>query len=536
MRNCFYKCLTGYLPILTLFAVALLALCIRNPDPFFSPILFAEDGSWLGMAFLKGWPYTFFNAKQDYLVLGNLILLWIAETSSKLFCGNSLVCLPQSIAVVSLAFFASVATLLFVATRNIATVAERLVLYVMLLVLPLGDSSNEIFGRACNIGFMFVFISILLAIYRENLKSVTQVRIVDVMLIISAATNPVVILLIMIYLSWRLYSSKEERNNDLFLLAGTCLVAVLVAYRMMTQDIAEVKGVLNPENIIEVAVARSILYPLLFPYYPSLSNFSTITLFIAWLSFIVLVFKQSSRQTRAFIAYNLVALTVYWALTIAMRQSLTQQMGGYRTTFPDRYFMGMNAIVMLITLIGAFSLVKSSKLIVKTGAILLLTALAVLYGTNAPWIFETNNTRMPLMTAENFFDQLCANGKTLTQANSEQSGLAAMPVYFRRKPILIPQDMLLEATEKLDCHALKPLNISDLNWSHGVARNWSGLVLAASADAKVLQSGKSIRFANGEVRSINRVESAGKFMNVFLEGMPLNGNLIGYPNKLEVIE
>lgn len=536
MQKYWYKYLTKYLSIPILFLVGVLVLCLRNPDPFFNPILYTEDGSWLGMAFLKGWLYTFFNAKQDYLVLGNLILLWIAETSSKVLCGNPLVCLPQSIAVVSLAFYAGVAVLLFVVTRHVATFAERLLLYVLLLLLPLGDSSNEILGRISNVGFMFVLVSALLTVYRERLKNTTCVRIVDVMLIISAATNPAVIPLILVYLSWRIYKFKEEWNRDLFLLAGIGLVAILVAYRMIFQDHSEIKGILNPENIIEVAVARAILYPLLFPYYTSLSNFSTIVLFIVWLLFVVLIIKRSNKQTKTFIVYNLVALTVYWGLSMVMRRSLTQQLGGYLYTFPDRYFMGLNAMVMVITLIGAFSLLRDSKLIIKAGAMLLLAIIVILYGTNAPWIFETYKARMPLMTAENFFDQLCETGKTLTKANSEPEGLVAMPVYFRRKPVFIPQKMLLAATEKLDCQALKPLNVSDSNWNHGVARNWSGLVLAASADFGLLQSGKAIRFANGEVRHINRVEAVEKYINVFMDGMPLDGNLIGYPNKFKVIE
>jgi hypothetical protein len=140
------------------------------------------------------------------------------------------------------------------------------------------------------------------------------------------------------------------------------------------------------------------------------------------------------------------------------------------------------------------------------------------------------------MTGLSFFDQLCESGKALTNAKSEEGEFVIVPINFKRRSIPIPRQMLLAATEKLDCQALKPLNITDPNWDHGVARHRSGLVLAASAPPSLLQAGKTIRFANSEIRHVNRVEIVGRYVNVFLDGKPLNGRQVGYPNKIEVIE
>lgn len=216
-----------------------------------------------------------------------------------------------------------------------------------------------------------------------------------------------------------------------------------------------------------------------------------------------------------------------------MRPSLTQQLGGYNQTFPDRYFMGINAIVVVITLVSTSSLLGSSKLIIKFSAAILLTALIIMYGKSAPWIFETYETRMPLMVGASFSDQLCESGKDPTKS---VDGLIVVPIYFEGWSISIPSQILLAATEKLDCHALRPMDINDANWNRGVARNWSGLVLASYASADLLRDRKAIRFANGEIRFINRVEMAGRYTNVFLDGGPLDGERVGYPNKFEVIE
>jgi len=528
------KSFTNYLGLFALFFIGLFVLWVRNPDPFANPIVYTEDGKWLGMAFTNGWLFTFWNAKDGYLVLGNLILLWIAETGSKVVCGNPLMYLPQSIGIVSLAFYSGIATFSFAATRDVALLAVRLLLFAVLLLLPLGDSSNEIVGRISNVGYMFVLLSVLLVSYREQQKNSTCVHIADVVLIIAAATNPVVILLLVIYFSWRLYQTGGRQwRQDIPLFSGIFLVGVLVAYRMLSQNHSEVTGTLQPENLVEVGIARVILYPLIFPYYRALSDFSTIAAFCVWIAFVMLAIWRSRGRPRLFLFYSAVALIIFWALTLFMRPSLTQQLGGYDHTFPDRYFMGINAIVLVITLVGASTLLRDSISITKIGALLVLTALVIVYGKSLPWILETHQTRMPLMTGVNFPDQLCASGRSLAMKDGPP---IVVPTYFNGWSMPIPTQMLSVATQKLDCQGLKPLNINDLNWNHCIARRWAGFVMAASALPRSLQVGQSVRFASGKIRRINRIEVAGMYANVFLDGLPIDGMLDGYPNKLEVIE
>jgi hypothetical protein len=114
--------------------------------------------------------------------------------------------------------------------------------------------------------------------------------------------------------------------------------------------------------------------------------------------------------------------------------------------------------------------------------------------------------------------------------------LVVVPIYTEGWSISIPTPILLAATEKLDCQSLKPLNINDANWNHGVARSGNGLVLASYVAGRLLQVGKAIRFADGEIRHINHVETAGRYINVFLDGMPIDGELVGYPHKIEEVE
>lgn len=181
--------------LLLLFGVVV--LFSRNMDPLIQPAMYTEDGAWLGMAMSKGWMYTFQNAKSGYFVFGNLLFLWLSSFSSLLFCNDKLVCLPQSIAIWSYIFFTGTATFSIYATRHIFPVKIRFLIFLLIILIPLGDSVNEIIGRISNIGYFAVFWSVLLVYTKATrLDSRTVTIGTGVGLIIAAATNPVCYILI----------------------------------------------------------------------------------------------------------------------------------------------------------------------------------------------------------------------------------------------------------------------------------------------------------------------------------------------------
>jgi hypothetical protein len=80
-------------------------------------------------------------------------------------------------------------------------------------------------------------------------------------------------------------------------------------------------------------------------------------------------------------------------------------------------------------------------------------------------------------------------------------------------------------------------DLTDRNWVNGVARDWAGFFVRSSIpNRERLIRGKKIHFADGQVRTIIRQEDGGSFLNIFLDGQPLDGNIVGYPHKFEVRE
>jgi hypothetical protein len=80
-------------------------------------------------------------------------------------------------------------------------------------------------------------------------------------------------------------------------------------------------------------------------------------------------------------------------------------------------------------------------------------------------------------------------------------------------------------------------NLTDENWIGGVGKNFSAIfVLNNELNRDEFLPGRSIRFSNEEVRKIDHVASSGSYLNIFLEGSPLDGQLVGFPRNFEVLK
>jgi len=78
---------------------------------------------------------------------------------------------------------------------------------------------------------------------------------------------------------------------------------------------------------------------------------------------------------------------------------------------------------------------------------------------------------------------------------------------------------------------------SDRNWIAGVARNWGAafFVRRTPEYLKALQSAGRVRLSNGEVRRVQRVDLTDGTLIVHVDGPPMNGELVGFPRKIELL-
>ena len=518
----------------------ILVLFFRNPDPLLNPIMYTEDGQWIGLALSKGWLYTLINAKDGYFVWGNLLLLWASEKSSTFLCGNSIICLPQAITLFSYAFFSFIAVLAWYTTRNVLPLFCRFLLFFLLLLMPLGDSSNEIIGRLSNIGYLFVFLTVLLLFLRNERCSASK-YFVDVLLIICIGTNPVCIVLIFFFFAVQFalrdpaISFKVWLTDKKILLLGFVIIIPVFVLRMLNLQSSSVTGVLQLRSLIEITLARAVLYPFVFTKYQSLTDSVVLISTILLVTFGLLMYRLTPcKDTKRLAVLSTFALVLFLVTTLVMRQSLTQQLSGYRTTFPDRYFMGMNYLVLFIFVVLAGNLLRQTgyQKLIGGGVLALILLLFVL---NIQWLLEFPTPRMNIASGPSFRDEICLSGFAVS---NNHKGLVNLPIYFKGWSMQVPNEVVQDCIKRIDCSNIwQSFFISDENWEHGVAKKWAGFFVPNRlTNSDIFKVGSKVRFLDGEVREILRQDQVGHYLNIFLDGQPLDTERIGFPDKLEVVE
>jgi len=79
--------------------------------------------------------------------------------------------------------------------------------------------------------------------------------------------------------------------------------------------------------------------------------------------------------------------------------------------------------------------------------------------------------------------------------------------------------------------------LTDTSWSHGIARRWAGFFVPnAQKFADEYKAGRLVKFANGETREIIRADPSGLYLNIYLNGYPLNPEKVGLPTKFVVMD
>lgn len=397
------------LSVLGLLVLGMALLLTRNPDLLLDPIVFAEDGAWVGTGLTNGWLWTFVHARGDYFVTLNVAMLYLATQISLLITGNALQLLAESIVFVSLSFYSGIATLSFFVMRKAFPFLDSFMLYLLLLLIPLGFSQNEVIGRALQVGFYMPFLACLLIACRDSARSQYARAGLDVLLITCAGTNPVVCVLIGAYLAWETFRRKSLVSS---LQANWFLLVLLIGFMLLIVPRlggrGGIPGDFNIDNFIEVFLGRAVIYPFIFPWYQSFNDLRTVTVFLLWLVVVVAGWRSSrSVSARYLIILFGVSLPIYDVITLAMRPGLTNFLSGYHTSHPDRYLMGLNVFSIALTVMAlsqlALSYTQATRILARIG----LFSIIAIYASHIKNLFEINGPQMPLKAGFDFHEQLC---------------------------------------------------------------------------------------------------------------------------------
>jgi hypothetical protein len=87
-----------------------------------------------------------------------------------------------------------------------------------------------------------------------------------------------------------------------------------------------------------------------------------------------------------------------------------------------------------------------------------------------------------------------------------------------------------------DGYICSPFNHTDENWLNGVAKSWAAAFFIGDSDSakRALTVGRRVIFKYGIYRKIIRTMVNDKSLIVYLDGNPLDGNVMGYPEEFSV--
>ncbi len=343
-------------------AAALVLLFARAPVAGVMPELFAEDGAWTSSLHTRGFWETVFHGRRgsDYPVFGNVLLLWLGRQWCDLVHGGDLLHLAGDCARVSyLAFAAAISLPVLLLRRQLPGVRLPAV-WLLACFLPLGlhdrsPSGFEILGRAANGGFLCLFIAFVLAWHRlANVRHRGAALATDVGLLACAATNPLCHAILPVTIWPSLAAAGQAPHRRLWQLPADRLfpwglvtaVIFLVTVGMpapQAKRLPVTAPPLTPEAIVEIGLARSMLYPVAWPVYRQLSTARTLLLALVCAA---VGWRLAQPRHRAVYLGGLTVMAIASLALVLFRTELGQCLGGYRTTFPDRYFYAQHLVAL----------------------------------------------------------------------------------------------------------------------------------------------------------------------------------------------
>lgn len=191
-----HEALASILVAMLLVIVGALVFYLRYPFAFEAANFYAEDGKIFMKNLIEFGPVVgLFQLFNGYLIVGQYMVGVAALVVNELL-GSGFVTLPKAMAVASYLFFGFVCVLPWILFRKRLGLALSLIVVVLLWATPLGSYDAAVIGTIGNLKFSFLFIAVLLVIYRNDellCRHRWQFIAVDIALLLCVCTNIVTI-------------------------------------------------------------------------------------------------------------------------------------------------------------------------------------------------------------------------------------------------------------------------------------------------------------------------------------------------------
>lgn len=469
---------SNYYWFVSLFLLAFVIFYLRDSVTYRNPFIYTEDGVWLGMINEHGFWYAFFNARGDYFVAVNLLILEVANLTTALLFGGSLLAYPVVLAVIVTGWYACVVSLPAMLFFRLLPPWGWMIFVGCIALLPFGHTAYEVLGRASNVGFSAFFVAFFCIAYRTFMPKMVNTRLylIDGMILLCVLTSPLVLALYPLLL-WPLWKArlsgmkatglvKWDPSLSVLLLI-TCLVIAVFAYRyqaapLIGPSLAK-KTPFVVSDLITYGVGRSFLYPFASLAYPLLNNYLAVLGFFSFV-FAIYFFAQDDEEIRKLLSLIMVSWIGVTIATALLRPGLVEMLSSYRATNPDRYAITQNMLILsAVLLVTLRRITRSPKLTISTMICILWI------GSYVTQAFAVSLIEQALPPYETYLGSQLQLQLSAVE-NSPKTDFISTPIYFQGWSMRAKRDSLAQ----LDTCCSRQVAMPDQpRWNHDIEKSES---------------------------------------------------------------
>jgi hypothetical protein len=342
----------------------------RYPESFSQPNFYAEDGSVFTDKLIDhGFLSSILTTFNGYFIWGIYLVTQLGVTINSLLFGGEFVQIAKSLAVASYLFLGFVTVLPVFLFRKYFPLVALVLISIFMVFVPLQEYDYAVIGTIGNLKFGFIFLGFILLVYRHLMPSDSKkVYLVDLGILIAAYTNITVYAFMPFALikylpdmrtrkGWKkLFSDRSFRS----LVALSILLLpqlAIIALKGVPPLTGYMDGAFNYSRTIEIFVARSYLYGMVFPVYKYLSDPLVILAFIATIVLLVV----SAKKSRLLFVFGLYAVLLSTLLFVVKRTGVSELYAGYKNSGPDQFFYAQNWIIYFVIGITLAELIRKLK-------------------------------------------------------------------------------------------------------------------------------------------------------------------------------
>lgn len=514
--------------------------------------MYTEDGTWTSAIINNGFWNTLLHARGDYLVVGNIILLGIAYFCNRVFFGYNLTYLPHFVAAAQYVLFSWTALLPIMCFKKDIRKGLRYLMWLSILMVPLGESGVEIFGKVSNVGYLFYFIPFCL-LYRRisNRENLTKIKIIliDIFLLISCGTNPGSYLLVgagffvdcFVQYKTRLQFEKSDFKQGLkswiavfsnkmwILLGALCVIMALYDILGLRAASPENYSIFNSgTNLTIEFFARQLLFYLIYPFYSRLNNWTIIVAGLFAFAAIVLAYVFFLPKISAADKWKLaicIAATLLLSIitTVARGGLLILQLNHYSTTWVDRYYYGLNIMTLVPIFFVVEYLLRQAALLPK-----IIACAGTLWLVACPIVALPNLLDFTNPNTANFTHEIPFTQRFQEATYDAVRGKWIVPIDFIGFNMELPEENYFATLQnKREMLACTTADLTDENWNAGVGQG--GILLFVEDWYNILTQCDTLAAGEQTVKVLE-VAKNGPWVHVLCDTTELSN--FAYPNEI----